>query len=237
MTVTKHGTIFCTVALVVALSGLLAPVWVQAEQDWSNYDWSQEEIVLGTPGETTDQAIQTAREAVANSQMQITMSTVGFDISAGSTAEQYLQKAAQVGGGSYFRAEAGGQLAEIMGAAATGQSSGIIAGGSNTVTLLTPRDGEVVGPSVVVSGRAQPGVLVVIYTAPGRPDTGEELKNVPGARRQTEPDGSFSVRIALPRVSFGETDTPVGYRVRAYVARQDGQKGPETEVSVVGQRT
>lgn len=214
---------------------LAAVANVAADQDWSQYDWSQEEIVLGEPGRTTDESIAIAREAVANSRMQLTMSAVGFDIREGSTAETYLQQVAQVGRGSYYRAEAGGQLAEVMGLAATGQPGTAAPSGSEAVTILAPRDGDVVGPSVVVSGKTQPGALVVIYTVPFRADTGEELKSVPGARRQVEPDGTFSVRIAMPRVSFGETGVGVSYQVRAHIARADGYKGPETVVKVTAQ--
>lgn len=219
--------------LVLALAAAAA---VPADQDWSNYDWSQEEIVLGAPGRTTDESIAIAREAVANSRMQITMSAVGFDIREGSTAEVYLQRVADVGRGAYFRAEVGGQLAQVMDYAATGQRGMVVAGGPEAVQIHTPREGETVGPSVVVSGRTQPGALVVIYTIPFRADTGEELKSVPGARRQAEADGSFTVRIAMPRVAFGATDARVSYQIRAHVARPDGSTGPESQVDVVGQQ-
>jgi hypothetical protein len=108
--------------VILAVVGAMATsttAW--AAENWSNYDWSREREVLSKPGETTEQALEEARRAVAASDMPISMSAVGFDIPAGSTAEEYLQKAAAAGGGGYYRAEAGGQLAQAMGAAATGR--------------------------------------------------------------------------------------------------------------------
>ena len=92
-----------------------------AEQDWSNYDWSQEEIELGAPGQTTDEAIEEAKRAVAASSMQVSTSAVGFDIPVDSSAEKYLQQVAAVGGGGYYRAEAGGELTRIMDDATAGR--------------------------------------------------------------------------------------------------------------------
>lgn len=103
--------------VVVTMTG--PALW--AAEDWSKYDWSKEREVLGKPGETTAQAIAEAQKASANSNMVTSMSTVGFDIPAGSTAEKYLQQAALAGGGGYYRAEKGGQLARIMDDAAAGK--------------------------------------------------------------------------------------------------------------------
>jgi hypothetical protein len=101
---------------------LLTAAWpLVADEDWSNYDWSKERQDLGLPGETTQDAIDQLQRAVAATKTQMTMSAVGFDIPAGSTAETYLQGVAQVGGGSYYRAAAGGQLSEVMDNAALGR--------------------------------------------------------------------------------------------------------------------
>jgi len=105
------------------LLALVAVTVLPAAQDWSNYDWSAEELDLSVPGENTATAMQAAQQAAAASPMRLNLSAVGFDIRPGSTAETYLQKVASVGGGSYFRAEAGGQLGAALGQAATGQSS------------------------------------------------------------------------------------------------------------------
>jgi hypothetical protein len=111
------GTMTLLALVVVIMTG--PALW--AAEDWSKYDWSKEREVLGKPGETTAQAIAEAQRVSANSNMVTSMSTVGFDIPAGSTAEKYLQQAAQAGGGGYYRAEKGGQLARIMDDAAAGR--------------------------------------------------------------------------------------------------------------------
>lgn len=117
MSIAKHGSNrWLSLALVVVgLPGLARA------KDWSGHDWAQEEIELSQPGETTARAIEAARQASAASPMRITLNAVGFDIPAGSTAETYLQRVAQSGGGGYFRAEAGGDLTAALGQAATGQ--------------------------------------------------------------------------------------------------------------------
>lgn len=112
--------------------------------DWSNYDWSLETIELGTPTMTTDESIADAQQAAAESPMQMTLSAVGFDIPAGSTAEQYLQVVSEAGGGSYYRAEAGGGLARIMDDAATGRAP--------TPQTPAPTAGELVICREVVNG-------------------------------------------------------------------------------------
>ncbi len=101
---------------------LLTAAWpLLADQNWSNYDWSKERRNLGRPGQTTEDAIQQMHRALAAAKMRMSASAVGFDIPANSTAEKYLQKVAQAAGGSYYRAEAGGQLTRIMADAAAGR--------------------------------------------------------------------------------------------------------------------
>ena len=120
ITGTRIPVLLAALAVTAAVGGQAVHAQ-QGDYDWSNYDWSLEEIELGTPDMTTDEAIEEAVRAAASSSMVVAASTVGFDIPAGSTAEQYLEVLSEVGGGSYYRAEAGGQLTQIMEDAATGR--------------------------------------------------------------------------------------------------------------------
>lgn len=221
-----------SIRLALALLGAAMTV-VAAAQDWSNYDWSQEEIVLGE-GRTTDQSLDFARQAVANSRMKLSLSAVGFDISQGSKAETYLQQVAQVAGGTYYRAEAGGQLAQVMDLAATGQPAGpqVPAG---AVQVLQPKEGDIAGPSIEVVGRGTPGEVVVIYCVVFGVDQGDKLRTVPGIRHRIAADGTFNLRIATPRVSFGAADA-VGrlrYEVHVHTVDASGAKGPATVINLL----
>ena len=186
---------------------------------------------VSRPGETVDQADARAREAIAASSMRITVSTVGFDIPPGSEAERYLQGTARAGGGGYFTANNAGELASAMGAAASGQAPGQTAAGPEKILITAPREGEVVGPSVVVTGKALPNGLVVLYTICSPEGTDLGPKFVPGTRQRATSTGDFSFRIAAPRVSFGDR-VPVRYAVHAYLLHDDGTKGPETVVNL-----
>jgi hypothetical protein len=189
-----------------------------------------QEEVLSTDGETLAQSQAKAEAAAAQSKMSVTVSAVGFDIAPGSDAEKYLKSTAQAGGGSYFTANDAGQLAQAMGAAASGQSStGTTA--VDAVTLTKPTEGETVGPSLDISCKTAPGALVVIYTIAYPWLTDEKPQLVPGTRQRAKETGDFSFRIATPRVSFGETKAQVRYAIHAYVLRADGTKGPETVVN------
>ena len=212
------------VAAALALTLFAAGGWAQVE------DPLQEEV-LSTDGETLAQSQAKAEAALAQSQMQVSVSAVGFDIAPGSDDEKYLQETARAGRGSYYTANNAGELASAMGAAASGQAPGQTAAGPETIVLTTPREGEVVGPSVVVTGKALPNGLVVLYTicVPEGTDLGPKF--VPGTRQRATSTGDFSFRIATPRVSFGDR-VPVRYAVHAYLLREDGTKGPETVVNL-----
>ena len=206
---------------------------------WSGGGWAQAEDPLADeevskPGETVAQAEARAKEAVAKSNMKMTVSAVGFDIAPGSEAEKYLQGTARAGGGGYFTANNAGELAAAMGAAASGQT-GIAGGataGADTITLTKPVANDIVGPSLEVVGKTTPGALVVLYTIAYPYTTDEQPKLVPGTRQRATATGDFVFRIATPRVSFGETNVQVRYAVHAYVLRADQTKGPEVVVNL-----
>ncbi len=184
--------------------------------------------MLSDPNDTVESAKTEAQQAVQNSNMQITISTVGFDIPAGSEAELYLQQVAQIGSGGYFTASDTGQLSAAMGAAASGQT-GIAAQGA--VTITSPQEGDIAGPATEVIGHTDPEALVVIWTIVYRTDTNEVVRNVPGIRHKAKENGDFHFRIATPRVAFGDKDTRVRYEIHAQVVTPNS-KGPETIVNL-----
>ncbi len=219
----------CLLSLVGVLLSLGVPDALRAQEE----DPLVEEEV-SRPGETLAQAEARAKEALAKSNMKITVSAVGFDIPPGSDAEKYLQATARAGGGGYFTANDAGQLTQALGAAASGQTG--IAGGTPTgqdaVTVTAPRDGDTVGPSIQVTGKTAPNALVVLYTI-AYPDVGEDQpKLIPGIRHRATATGDFTFRIATPRVTFGEVDVQVRYQLHAYVLYADQSKGPETIINL-----
>lgn len=109
-------------ALVAMLYASLS-ISLLAQSTNEAYDWSMENIEI-LPDMSTSNAVQEALEASAKNPMQITMSSVGFDIQPKSTAEGYLQKLATACGGNYYHAAAGGQLTQILSDAAAGVAPG-----------------------------------------------------------------------------------------------------------------
>lgn len=187
--------------------------------------------MLSDPNDTVESARVEAQQAMQNSNMQVTVSTVGFDIAAGSEAELYLQETAQIGGGGYFTASDSGQLSAAMGAAASGQTAVATQG---TVTITSPQDGDIAGPATEVIGHTDPEALVIIWTVIYNKDTGEKLRSVPGIRHKAEENGDFHFRIATPRIAFGDKDTRVRYEIHAQIVTPN-YKGPEAVVNLYSQ--
>ncbi len=186
------------------------------------------EIVdLTAPNETLEDAMKEAQAAMANSSMKISINTIGFDLTPGSEAENYLQELSQIGGGSYFAASDSGQLTAAMAGAATGQTSTY----GNTPQVTSPTNGEQVGPSTLVIGRAQPNSVVVIQTEVYDQLDGQFIKMVPGHRHAPKPDGSFELLIATPLVSFGEK-RPLRYEIHVFTVTRDGDKSPHAIITV-----
>ncbi len=215
-----------TILLLMAVSlGVLFTTPVLVAQ----YDFAAEQEDLDVNGETVEEAAAEAEQALQNSHMQTTISTIGFDIPPGSEAETYLQETAQIGNGAYFTASDSGELTAAMAAAASGQTS--MAGGDRVI-ITTPQEGDTVGPSTTVVGKTKPKELVVIVTHSFDADTGQLLQRVPGIRHRATETGDFSFRIAMPRVSFGDRETRVRYEIHVYIVRQGGYQGPETIINV-----
>jgi len=183
--------------------------------------------MLTQPGDTVESVQAAAEQAVQSSQMKITISTVGFDIDAGSEAESYLQQVSGIGQGGYFTASDAGQLTAAMSAAATGQTTYSRQLGPQ---ITSPQDGQIAGPSTEIIGHTDPDALVVIWTVAYRTDNNEELRKVPGIRHRAEASGDFHFRIATPRIFVG-ADVRIRYEIHARV-ETPGYQGPETIINV-----
>lgn len=97
-------------------------------------------------------------------------------------------------------------------------------------TVTTPQDGAVLGPNYDILGSMPYKAFLVLVTDVIRTDTGEVLRTVPGLRHWTNADGTFHFRAASPRVSIGEKNTNVSYRIRIFESGQGGN-GPETVIN------
>lgn len=95
-------------------------------------------------------------------------------------------------------------------------------------TVTMPRAGAVLGPNYDVMGSMPYRAFLVVMTDCVNAGTGEVLRSVPGIRHWTADDGTFHFRVASPRVSIGEKDTTLIYRVRVFEAGAGGETGPET---------
>lgn len=166
--------------------------------------------MLSEDGDTVETARQEAIQALQQGGVDLTISTVGFDIDAGSDAESYLQQAAQIGGGQYFSASDSGQLTEAMGAAATGQAM------TTGVTISSPQPGDrVPGGRVTVTGTGKPGALIVVSTEARAQDDDELLRDVPGSRHKIEEDGTWQVWVAAPQLPKNIMK-PMYYLIKAH---------------------
>jgi hypothetical protein len=90
--------------------------------------------------------------------------------------------------------------------------------------VTTPQEGAALGPNYDIMG-----TFLVLLTDVLIAD-GTVLRTVPGIRHWTAADGTFHFRAASPRVSIGEKDTVVGYRIRIFEATAQ-ETGPETVIN------
>ncbi|MCD6351830.1 MAG: hypothetical protein J7M26_06910 [Armatimonadetes bacterium] len=98
-------------------------------------------------------------------------------------------------------------------------------GGLSQPVVTSPKNGERVGTSIDVVGRAQPGCLVVIWTEVRKQQDNSLVSSVPGIRHKPEPDGSFHFRVAAPRIFLGE-DTPLVYYLHVRADTAQGHSKP-----------
>jgi hypothetical protein len=95
--------------------------------------------------------------------------------------------------------------------------------------VTMPTQGAALGPNYDIAGYMPYRAFLVVLTDAINAETGELIRTVPGIRHWTNADGTFQFRVASPRVSIGETDTRVKYRVRVFEATPQ-QNGPETVI-------
>ncbi len=96
-------------------------------------------------------------------------------------------------------------------------------------TVTTPQEGAVLGPNYDILGSMPYKAFLILVTDVITRD-GEVLRTVPGIRHWTADDGTFHFRAASPRVSIGEKNTEVVYRIRVFEATAAGN-GPETIIN------
>lgn len=95
--------------------------------------------------------------------------------------------------------------------------------------VTTPQEGAALGPNYDIIGSMPYKAFLVLVTDVYTAD-GTVLRTVPGIRHWTAADGTFHFRAASPRVSIGEKDTVVGYRIRIFESTAQGN-GPETVIN------
>lgn len=172
--------------------------------------WAQR--TLSSAGETVESARLEAIEAVRRSPVPITISAVGFDIREGSEPDRYLQETAAIGGGQYFFATDGGQLAEALGAAASGQAGTLR---TTALSITSPRPGDRVAGRVEVTGTGKPGALIVVSTEARKQANDELLRDVPGSRHPIKEDGTWQVWVAAPELPPNVME-PMYYIIKAH---------------------
>jgi hypothetical protein len=110
-----------------------------------------------------------------------------------------------------------GETKVVVAENARAQSTDATPGTGEAPVVTAPTADQEVGPSVDVTGRAQPGALVVIWTEVYNAETNENLRMVPGLRHAADADGAFHVRVAVPSVALGEA-TALRYEVHVKAA-------------------
>lgn len=102
---------------------------------------------------------------------------------------------------------------------------------SASVTVGSPTDGQTVGPNTPIFGQCSQRAFVVIISDVMAAD-GTKIGSVPGIRHWTNDDNSIGVRIATPRVVFGDKGEPVTYliHVRAYTTPENAQADQAPDV-------
>ncbi len=96
--------------------------------------------------------------------------------------------------------------------------------------VTSPTDGYVAGPSTLVVGKAPLGSLVVIQTFVFDTTDDGYIKMVPGHRHKVNPDGSFALLVATPRIAFGEKQRVVRYEIHVFTITRDGRKSPSAVI-------
>lgn len=98
---------------------------------------------------------------------------------------------------------------------------------SAEITITTPSQEQVVGPSTPIRGRVSERAFLVIYTEVFRAD-GEKIGTVPGIRHWSNDDNTISVRIATPRLfALPEERLRYDIYVKAYSSPERTGEAPD----------
>lgn len=98
--------------------------------------------------------------------------------------------------------------------------------------VFAPVKGDVVGPATMVRGKAKPGSLVVIKSKVfDIVDDNPHPRMVPGHRHYTNPDGTFALLIATPRIFIG-LHLLVRYEIHVFTLKKDGTESKHVIIPV-----
>ncbi len=87
--------------------------------------------------------------------------------------------------------------------------------------VFAPKKGDLVGPATMVRGKAKPGSLVVIKSEVfDIIDNNPHPRMVPGHRHYVNPDGTFALLIATPRIFIG-LHLRVRYEIHVFTLKKD----------------
>ena len=98
---------------------------------------------------------------------------------------------------------------------------------SAEVTVISPTEGQTVGPSTPITGMCSQRAFLVVITDVIL-ENGEQLGSVPGIRHWTNDDNSISVRISTPRL-FTQPNEKLTYiiHVKAYSSPEKATDAPD----------
>jgi len=95
------------------------------------------------------------------------------------------------------------------------------------VSVTSPTEGQIVGPSTPITGMCSQRAFVIVITEVNLAN-GESLGSVPGIRHWTNDDNSISVRISTPRL-FTQPNEKLTYiiHVKAYSSVEKATGDPD----------
>jgi hypothetical protein len=98
--------------------------------------------------------------------------------------------------------------------------------------VFAPMKGDLVGPATMVRGKAKPGSLVVIKSEVfDIVDNNPHPRMVPGHRHYVNPDGTFALLVATPRIFIG-LQLLVRYEIHVYTLKKDGTESKHVVIPV-----
>ena len=99
-------------------------------------------------------------------------------------------------------------------------------------TVTAPRPNDRVGKRVTIEGTAAPGMLIVSSTDVIEPETGNLIKEVPGARRVVDDQGQFKMMVSCPRL-WHDVDRPLRYMLKVWALDEQQRKSGIVQIPLV----